>query len=191
MIFERRWISTFKKIIGLLRVWGRGWGKDWGETKKWGERFRQRGQQTSCNYLIRWSESELRAAVAVRHIRSHLLKLCRPWCCTRASWGWGAWGRARLGMGWCGGWGEGGGIGRCWGRGERGRGLNRGPLLHDWWWEGWLNRRADWLGKLLKLWSDWLPVFNYRHTYLPVHISCVLRGWAAVGNSGALPWPWK
>lgn len=58
---------------------------------------------------------------------SHLLMLCRPWCCTRASWGWGAWGRARLGMGWRGGWGEGGGG--CWGRGERGergRGLNRG-----------------------------------------------------------------
>jgi len=120
------------------------------------------------------------AAVAARPISSHLLKLCRPWCCTRDSWGWGAWGRARLGMGWSGGWGEEGGVGEeCWG--ERGRGLNSWRAFLSvgrdlWRGEGrpkaaslfyllhlpsilflsFLNQRADWLGKR---WSDWLSLF--------------------------------
>lgn len=85
-----------------------GWEWEWGE---WGE-GRKHHQVAPW---MRWIR-----------VSSHLLKLCGPWFCPRTSWGGGG-GRAKLGMGRCEGWGEGG----CWGRGEQWLNSDRAFLLSE------------------------------------------------------------
>lgn len=78
-----------------------------------------------------WGEGRKHHQVApwMRWIRvsSHLLKLCGPWFCPRTSWGGGGGGRAKLGMGRCERWGEGG----CWGRGEQWLNSDRAFLISE------------------------------------------------------------
>lgn len=84
-----------------------------------------------------WGEGRKHHQVApwMRWIRvsSHLLKLCGPWFCPRTSWGGGGGGgRAKLGMGRCERWGEGG----CWGRGEQWLNSDRAFLFSEGGWGG-------------------------------------------------------